>query len=91
VESTFGKCVFLSGIQQVVILVLAGFVEDQGETERSVLWMCGVYWVAIMFVVLRRRERPYTAGDKFFARWGFLAILFGDLAVRGVDALLHGR
>ena len=89
VESTFGKCVFLSGIQQAMLLVLAGFVLDQGETQQSILWMCGAYWCLIAFVVLRRREQPYTTGDKSFARWGFLAILVGGLAGKGIYALVH--
>ena len=89
VESTFGKCVFLSAIQQTVILMLAGYVLDQGETARSVLCACGAYWAGIAFVVLRRREHSYSSSDKFFARWAFLAVLIGVVAVSGLYQAMH--
>ena len=74
-ESPLGKWVVFSAIQQVVLVVLAGFVLDDGETGRTVLCACAAYWAGIIFIVIRRRNIPYTWSDRFYGKWGFLALL----------------
>ncbi len=87
-ESPLGKWVIFSAIQQVVLVVLAGFVLDDGETGRTVLCACGAYWAGIIIIVIRRRDIPYSWSDRFFGRWGFLALLvITPIAWMGIEYL----
>lgn len=65
----------ISGLSQIFLLLLTGFVADGGVAGMWTLYAVGTFWVGALLVMIRRRNNPSEL-DLFFVGYGFVVIAF---------------
>ena len=89
-EHPYRRTLYLSAGVQVLLLLLSCTSLDFGEMFTAFAYAGVAYWIAVAMIV-RRRPRGPTRGDRIFLRFGLVALSLFSLTVSPVVWMLRGR
>ena len=69
-ETGIAGSIVFSAVQQLLFWVTTSLALDGGVTLRISAYASLAYWVGAG-IVMRRRQRRMTPGDRFAIRWGY--------------------
>ena len=74
-QNKLRQALVISGIANVLILLLASTVLDTGVVLSIAVGVCGGYWAAVV-LILERRRNALTRFDLLFVAFGYPMLVF---------------